>query len=176
MPGKTALEHHLSKRSSFHWSMGAAPSRALWCSLEFGGAVPFSTRRQPLVYQLKAEGTRSFRECRFCFVNEGSNCRIRLKPMLSGADDRSRHKAILYSINQVFIIYTPAGRGDGGGGGSGGFNRGDDNSPLLSYNDLHLHAFAPIIPGNGPVSRCHCLRVAVGETEAESSAKYRVRD
>lgn len=116
MPGKTALEHHLSKRSSFHWSMGAAPSRALWCSLEFGGAVPFSTRRQPLVYQLKAEGTRSFRECRFCFVNEGSNCRIRLKPMLSGADDRSRHKAILYSINQVFIIYTPAGRGDGGGG------------------------------------------------------------
>lgn len=45
-------------------------------------------------------------------------------------------------------------------GGSGGSNRGDNNSPLCSHNDLHLHDFTPIVPSNSPVSWCHRLHVA----------------
>lgn len=147
MPGETVLNHHLSKRSSFHPPMCAAPSRVLCCSLGSRDAVLFSV---PLLQQLKAEGTQGFRECgRSCIVNEGSHCRIRLKPVLSGADDRSCHKAILHSINPLFIIHTPPGR-RGGGVCSGGFNRGDDNNPLCSCNDLRLRAFAPIIPSKQP--------------------------
>lgn len=48
---------------------------------------------------------------RICIVNEGSNCMMRLKPVLAGACNRSCHEAILYSINQIFIFSTPPGRG-----------------------------------------------------------------
>lgn len=62
--------------------------------------------------------------------------------MLPGAYDRSCHKAVLYSINQVVIVYTPPGRE--ACRGSTRFSGGDNNSTLHLYNDLG--ALTTIIP------------------------------
>lgn len=71
----------------------------------------------------------------------------------------SCHTAILYSINQVFIIYTPPGRAD-------------PTEVIITALYIHttiyiLALFTPIIPGNSPARWCHYLHVAVEETEAE---------
>ena len=82
------------------------------CSLGWLGLQFCSPRDSHPGAAAKAEGPPVSRECRgFCIGNEGSNCEIRLKPVLSEACNRSCHKAILYSINQVFIFSPPPGRG-----------------------------------------------------------------
>lgn len=118
-----------------------------------GGAVLFSQGRQPWLYQLKAGGTGGFRGCRFCIVNEGNDCRIRRKRVLSGAQDRSCHRAILYSIR-----YPPG--------------RVDPTEVIITA--LYTHTTIYILALSHPLALAtsrerwyHYLHVAAEETEAE---------
>lgn len=138
----------------------------LWCTLGSFWGCSLCVGQQPLLYQLKAESTQVSRECwRFFIVNEGSNCKIRLKPVLSGAYNRSCHKAITYSINQVFIFSTPQGReawvwrhGEGAPVDSAEVIITALYFPTMIYI---LNAFTPIIPSNSPARWCDYLHVAV---------------
>lgn len=82
-------------------------------------------------------------------MNEGSNCSIRLQPVLSGAYDRSCHKASLYSINQVFIIYTPPSRG-----GARGL-RGDSTEVIITA--LYIRTTIYILALSHPLSPAAAL-------------------
>lgn len=73
---------------------------------------------------------------------------------VSGAQDRSCHEAILYSINQVFIMLHQAGV--------------DPTEVIITaFTFTHLSAFTPIILRDSNERWCHYLHGAVEETEAE---------
>lgn len=134
-PGTPVPSHHLSKSSSRR--PACCPSRALWCSPgSFGGAVLF-TGQQPRLHQPKAKVLQSpVKAGDFALSVKGVIARLGSNPC--SLEPVTAAVTKLFCIQSIRYLSSPLHQAGEVRGGSAGFSRGDNNSLLPLYSDLHL--------------------------------------